>query len=989
MVTHVLIIYRELPFAISIKQALERTGNYEVHPFVTPSAALEYLAQNPHDVVIVDFKHPQDSGASLVSKVRGIQADVAIIATPRQDDRVLNSLSLNGSINAPFTARDIMPIINKAIEVTGRTGRITDGDAPSKPTRKLSREEMPPTTPNAVTRQSPNRPPDLPEYTPLQSLFGSELTPEPEADVEDFLPPEMNFEDFSIFEEEEEEADFVITPEDLPPRPVTIPSKLDTSELFADMIDSGMLTEAEPEDDDAIQPSVDDLTFDLPLEDIVEPDTDDLFTGVLGQIKPDDVKRKETDQFDTLVNSMRPPQDQRPPLTARQVEFTFGGDMDDLLSEIERQRKETTSNLPEVPEGVLDIDAVPDAGLLDDDDFFTTPLEEAGTVSDLVESVSDPSFRGVLAALRGEEVIEEEESDSVVYSSRDLQDAFAPYYESGAAAPSKPEPAERRPPKKSPLTEEVDSLFAEVEAELRQPSEMFIEEPEGANTAKLVLENTEDESFSISELITSIEKQLPEHRPKVQPLPSWVKEGKAKKDKRRKTLDEDAEKFVAEPDFLPEFPPEPEPSDVYEFDTSQFIAGIDAEDAALTVPHAASDLNYLEAEVEESAAESGFTSDDFDMTTMPGRNAGVVEKPGDLETESLRFSDQNNFDEAFDNYDDEDEAPRAPSSLPEFEWGEAVAEAIQEIGPTHEPIVERFDLLEEDTPQFSTDLVPEPDEVEPEVAISPYATQHIDDPYIAQLALSLTDVSLELTAEATLLTREGEIVAYAGRMPGEEIDELRAAIHDDWDAKPDEARIRFINLPASGKDFMLYSRRTDDELTLSLIFAGSTHLRDIQRQGKRIIEALRAVPDPATLAFEAEIRATMEAVPELTAEQQALARAPYAYLWLLRDPNAQLNDRMAKAIVAGMNLQLRQEAWLIDEIRASEDYVYLVADVPGETPPYEVIRDLKRRAADIVIRQNPQLDPASIWADSYLIVTPGRKLDEDEIKQFIEFERMM
>jgi DNA-binding NarL/FixJ family response regulator len=981
VITHVLIIYRELPFAISIKQALERTGNYEVHPFVTPSAALEYLAQNPHDVVIIDFRHPQESGSSLVNKVRTIQADIAVIATPRQDDRVTASLSLNGSINAPFTARDIMPLINKAVEGTGRTTRL--GESTSKPTRKLSREEMPPTTPNAVTRPSQHRPPDLPEYTPLQNLFSSSEMPAVPAEddvAEDFEPPELSFEDFSIFEEDEDEADFVITPEDFPHRAEKPPSKIDTSDLFADMVDSGALSTPDAEVE-AEQPSVDELTFDLPLQDVSPPKTDDLFSSVLGTINPEDDRPRGADQFETLVNSMRPQQEQRPPLTARQVEFTFGGDMDALLSEIERQRKETTSNLPEIPPDMLAAEPEAEPAALDDDDFFTTPLEEAGTVSDLVGGVTDPGFRNVLAALRGEEVIEEEESDSVVYSSRDLQDAFASYYESGAAEPSRGE-QERRTRQKSPLAEEVDDLFAEVEADLRRGEEPRIEpEPEGTNTARLVLESTEDESFSISELISSIEKQLPEHRPKVQPLPSWVKEGKSKKGKRRKALDEDIEKFVSEPDFLPEFPPEPEPSDVFEFDTTQFIAGIEAEEAAMTVPHDAA-VSYLEA---EDAAESSFTGDDFDLTTMSGRGAEVVEKPGDLETESMQFRgdpDADDFDD-FGDFGEEKKTPKAPSSLPEFEWGEAFAEAVEELGPTH------GEDDEQRTPQFGSDLVPEPDEVEVEAPTSPYAATHIDDPYIAQLALSLTDVSLELTAEATLLTRDGEIVAYAGRMPGEEIDELRAAIKDDWDAKPDEARIRFINLPASGKDFMLYSRRTDDELTLSLIFAGSTHLRDIQRQGKRIIEALRAVPDPATLEFEAEIKATMESLPVLTPEQEAMARSPYAYLWMLRDPNAQLSDRMGKALIAGMNLQLRQEAWRIEEIRAADEYVYLVAEVPGETPPYEVIRDLKRRAAEIVVKQNPQLDPASVWADSYLIVTPGRRLEEDEIRQFIEFERMM
>lgn len=273
---------------------------------------------------------------------------------------------------------------------------------------------------------------------------------------------------------------------------------------------------------------------------------------------------------------------------------------------------------------------------------------------------------------------------------------------------------------------------------------------------------------------------------------------------------------------------------------------------------------------------------------------------------------------------------------------------------------------------------------EAEVEAAPNAPQY-DDPYIAQLALSLTEVSLELTAEATLLTREGQIVAYAGRMAREEVEELRSAIRGDWDANPDEARIRFINLEGSGKDYMLFSRRTVDELTLSLIFSGTTPLRDIRRQGKRLVEALQAVPEVVEVA---ELEMVEQFVlPESV--DDGTPRTPYAYVWMIRDPDTHISSTLAQAIMRGMNSQLREDAWRLQEIQAKDEYVYLLADVPGETPPYEIVRDLKQRSAEIVYSHNPTLDPNTLWADSYLVVTPGRKLDVDEIQQFIQFERML
>ena len=57
MVIRVLIINRQLVFAVTIKQALEQTGAFEVHPFTDPNAAMEYLRTHPHDVAQIGRAH--------------------------------------------------------------------------------------------------------------------------------------------------------------------------------------------------------------------------------------------------------------------------------------------------------------------------------------------------------------------------------------------------------------------------------------------------------------------------------------------------------------------------------------------------------------------------------------------------------------------------------------------------------------------------------------------------------------------------------------------------------------------------------------------------------------------------------------------------------------------------------------------------------------------------------------------------------------------
>jgi DNA-binding NarL/FixJ family response regulator/REP element-mobilizing transposase RayT len=923
MQTHILIINHQLAFAVSIKQALERTGNFEVHPFTSLEPALEYLRGHMQDVALVDFTLPGVSGSQVVERLRRVQPMLAIIATPSQPESLLQDLKLQGTVNTPISAREIIPVVNKAIEGR-RTGRLASETAapgtftPARPDHPTTKT---PTAPGEQkkpaearpgllgkidegelirrlqTRPSKSKPPtDLPEYTSIDNVLSSVSKPQAQPPAEQ-------------------------------------PSEAKHPDLFAG---------------DAVSQSIDDL-----LQNAAEPPApdseEDAFSALLVDLDSGAEQPQEGSEFDELVKSMRSDEPHQPLPTRHQqfVEFILTGGMDSLLEEIERKK---TDELPaldqqtivfDAPEPEVPVEDMPVLPAIEDEE------QDEGTVGDLFTGVSDTGFRNVLTILRGEEVPPGEPAQEQV-TEQDMREAFPQFFGSNSS--------------------EIDDLLDEVEAEAqrevirsRDPGYDFDDEP-GINTARLILETTLDEStpidsFSVSELIRNIERQLPAHRPKVQPLPSWLQA-----DKQRK---EDADLFVREPDFLPDVLPEFPPS-------------------APDEPAAA--LEEFEHE------------DEYDQTTRLSSAQRLETAPEALETEWLSpealpeaeaAEDIDPFDFSFDS---EPVADAEVEAVPQETEGYTPTYSEEEIGATivATPQETSFEAVKEreETPVVAVEQPQDADlesmaafETEGVEVVSP-AAQGIDDPYLAQLALSLTEVSLELTAEATLLTREGQIVAYAGRMAREEVEELRAAIQGDWDANPDEARIRFINLEGSGKDYMLFSRRTVDDLTLSLIFSGTTPLRDIRRQGKRLIEALQAVPEVVE-----EPEPEEELLPEPVDDGRV--RTPYAYVWIIRDPDTQISNSVAQAIVRGMNKQLREDAWHLQEIQAKEEYVYLLADVPGETPPYEVIRDLKRRSAEIAYSHNPTLDPNTLWADSYLVVTPGRKLDVDEIQEFIQFERML
>ena len=57
----------------------------------------------------------------------------------------------------------------------------------------------------------------------------------------------------------------------------------------------------------------------------------------------------------------------------------------------------------------------------------------------------------------------------------------------------------------------------------------------------------------------------------------------------------------------------------------------------------------------------------------------------------------------------------------------------------------------------------------------------------------MTQTMTELTAEATLLTRDNAVVAYSGALQPDDLRALRDAIHDDWKADKNKSRLRFLD----------------------------------------------------------------------------------------------------------------------------------------------------------------------------------------------------
>lgn len=136
----------------------------------------------------------------------------------------------------------------------------------------------------------------------------------------------------------------------------------------------------------------------------------------------------------------------------------------------------------------------------------------------------------------------------------------------------------------------------------------------------------------------------------------------------------------------------------------------------------------------------------------------------------------------------------------------------------------------------------EPSPPEP-VALAPGA----EPPWLSDVgraARYLTRLTLESSAEAAMLIRGQTLIASAGQLPRAQLLELTSEVAESW-AKEGRrgAFARFVRLPGTAQDFMLYATGFAGDLVLSLVFSAETPFGMIRRQAEDLAHALWQV-DP-------------------------------------------------------------------------------------------------------------------------------------------------
>ena len=113
---------------------------------------------------------------------------------------------------------------------------------------------------------------------------------------------------------------------------------------------------------------------------------------------------------------------------------------------------------------------------------------------------------------------------------------------------------------------------------------------------------------------------------------------------------------------------------------------------------------------------------------------------------------------------------------------------------------------------------------------------------VSRAAQYLTRLSLETAAQAALISRSGQLWAYAGQLSQLAANELAIAVNQFWNDESNSDLVRFVRLDATGEELMLYATSLGANLVLALAFEAETPFSKIRAQAGHLARALSTPP---------------------------------------------------------------------------------------------------------------------------------------------------
>jgi CheY-like chemotaxis protein len=281
---------------------------------------------------------------------------------------------------------------------------------------------------------------------------------------------------------------------------------------------------------------------------------------------------------------------------------------------------------------------------------------------------------------------------------------------------------------------------------------------------------------------------------------------------------------------------------------------------------------------------------------------------------------------------------------------------------------------------------------------------------IAALALRFMQMSVDAAVKAAFLTRGSDVIALAS---SGELDELTRSlalreITRMWQGSANAPTV-FRPLQVNPETlYLLYSTRTVDDLTLSLLFYGGTSMRTIRQVARQLHEAMSRVPESvepeaseeAAGSEAAESAETVARTPEAAetllsrptdlrppqglrqAVEAATVAPPLVFTLALLPSEPPLEDDLAALLPRYFAEAAAAQGWQVEGVEIQPTHISLQVSVPSGVSPSAAAEQLSRAIA-------ARAGKARLWLDACYIITPARSLTQRELAEFAEYARLV
>ncbi len=136
----IMLVTRNVQFAIDVKRALEALGEYSVTAVADVRNAIEALREKPQRLVLLDTAGLSIAPSIMIEMIQARQEEIAILLAPDSDEarQLARDHQLPGVVDIPVLARDLIPALESAM----RGARDALPDTQEAPAQELSEDTL-------------------------------------------------------------------------------------------------------------------------------------------------------------------------------------------------------------------------------------------------------------------------------------------------------------------------------------------------------------------------------------------------------------------------------------------------------------------------------------------------------------------------------------------------------------------------------------------------------------------------------------------------------------------------------------------------------------------------------------------------------------------------------------------------------------------------------------------------------------------------------